>query len=145
MSIDIIAHWIDTCQYRPMSMPKPAARCCPALLKGPLKKAEAEALADLFKAIADPARLRILAFLASQPGGEACVCHLLKPLGLSQPTVSHHLKQLHEAGLLARERRGSWVYYRLVLDRIETLRGVLAGPALPHLAEVGSRGEARSA
>jgi ArsR family transcriptional regulator len=128
-----------------MSMSKPAARCCPALLNGPLKKADAEALADLFKAIADPARLRILAFLAAQPAGEACVCHLLKPLGLAQPTVSHHLKQLHEAGLLARERRGSWVYYRLVLDRIETLRSVLAGPALLRLAEERGRGEARTA
>ena len=111
-----------------MSMQKPAARCCPALLRGPLKKADAEELADLFKAIADPARIRILSFLATRPGGEACVCHLLKPVGLSQPTVSHHLKQLHDAGLLARERRGSWVYYRLVLDRIEALRGVLAAP-----------------
>jgi ArsR family transcriptional regulator len=145
MSVDIIEHDIEVCQYRPMSMLKPAARCCPALLRGPLKKGDAEELADLFKAIADPARLRILAFLATQPGGEACVCHLLKPLGLSQPTVSHHLKQLHEAGLLARERRGSWVHYRLVLDRIEALREVLAGPARLRGAPEGRRDEARTA
>jgi ArsR family transcriptional regulator len=140
----MVAQAIDPCQYQPMSIQKPAARCCPALLSGPMKKADAVELADLFKAIADPARLRILAFLAAQPRGEACVCHLLKPLGLSQPTVSHHLKQLHEAGLLARERRGSWVYYRLVLDRIDTLRDVLAGPARLR-GEGEERGEARIA
>jgi ArsR family transcriptional regulator len=143
--IDIIAHDIEVCQYRAMSMPKPAARCCPALLRGPLKKGDAEELAHLFKAIADPARLRILGFLAAQPGGEACVCHLLKPLGLSQPTVSHHLKQLHEAGLLERERRGSWVYYRLALDRIEALRNVLAGPARRRGADEAPAVHARTA
>jgi ArsR family transcriptional regulator, arsenate/arsenite/antimonite-responsive transcriptional repressor len=141
----MVAHDIEACQYRAMSITKPAARCCPALLGGPLKKGDAEELAALFKAIADPARIRILSFLAGQPGGEACVCHLLEPLGLSQPTVSHHLKQLHEAGLLARERRGSWVYYRLVLDRIDALREVLAGPARLRGAAEGRRAEARNA
>jgi ArsR family transcriptional regulator, arsenate/arsenite/antimonite-responsive transcriptional repressor len=145
MDVDIIAHHIEVCQYRDVSIQKPAARCCPALLRGPLKKGDAEELAALFKAIADPARLRILGFLAAQPGGEACVCHLLKPLGLTQPTVSHHLKQLHAVGLLARERRGSWVYYRLVLDRIEALREVLSAP-IRLRGERGERhGEARIA
>jgi len=89
---------------------------------------DAEDLAGLFKAIADPARLRLLSLIAAQPSGEACVCHFMKPLGLSQPTVSHHLRILHEAGLLARERRASWVYYRIVPERVAELRGALAPP-----------------
>jgi ArsR family transcriptional regulator len=91
-----------------------------------LRKADAEELATAFKALADPARLRLLSFIAAQPDGEACVCHLATPIGLSQPTVSHHLKLLYDAGLLAREKRGTWVYYRVVLERLETLRRVLA-------------------
>jgi ArsR family transcriptional regulator len=79
--------------------------------------------------MADPGRLRLLSFLAAQPGAEACVCHLVEPLGLSQPTVSHHLRVLTEAGLLARERRGTWIFYRLVPERVEALRTALALPA----------------
>lgn len=77
--------------------------------------------------IADPARLRLLSILAGQPSGEACVCELTGPIGLSQPTVSHHLRVLHEAGLLERNRRGLWVYYRLVPERLQILRDAL-GP-----------------
>ena len=84
----------------------------------------------MFKALADPARLRLLSFIASQPGAEACVCHLTEPVGLSQPTVSHHLKLLNEAGLLEREKRRTWVYYRIAPKRIEAVRAALA-PALP--------------
>jgi len=102
--------------------------CCPPVFEGRLKKSDAEGLADAFKAIADPARLRLLSFIAAQPSGEACVCYLMKPLGLSQPTVSHHLKILFDAGLLERERRGTWVYYRIVPQRLATLRDVLAVP-----------------
>lgn len=107
-----------------MSMKAPTATCCPAL-RG-LGRAGAEELAAVLKAIADPARLRVLSFLASQPTGEACVCHLTGPLGLAQPTVSHHLKVLKGAGLLRAERRGMWIYYRLVPERIEALREALA-------------------
>jgi ArsR family transcriptional regulator len=95
-------------------------------LVGKLDKAEAEELAATFKAIADPARLLLLNFIAGQPLGEACVCHFTEPLGLSQPTVSHHLKLLYDAGLLERERRGTWVYYRIIPERLESLRGALA-------------------
>lgn len=102
--------------------------CCPPVLEGSLTKRDAEQLADTFKAMADPARLRLLSFIAAQPSGEACVCHLMKPLGLSQPTVSHHLKVLFDAGLLDRERRGTWVFYRIVADRLTALRDVLAAP-----------------
>ena len=87
-----------------------------------LRETDAEELATAFKAIADPARLRLLSFIAAQPSAEACVCHLIEPVGLSQPTVSHHLKVLTEAGLLERERRGTWMFYRLVPARVEALR-----------------------
>ena len=101
--------------------------CCP-VLQGRLGKADAEELADAFKAIADPARLRLLSFIASQPSAETCVCYLTEPLGLSQPTVSHHLKVLYDAGLLDREKRGTWVYYRIVPERMTELRDALALP-----------------
>ncbi len=100
--------------------------CCPTVLTGRLKKADAEHLALGFKAIADPGRLQLLNFIAAQPSGEACVCHLMKPLDVKQPTVSHHLKVLYEAGLLHRERRGTWVYYRIVQERLAALRDALS-------------------
>jgi ArsR family transcriptional regulator len=103
-------------------------RCCAPVLQARLSKADAAQLATAFKVIADPARLRLLSLIAAQPAGEACVCTLTRPLGLSQPTVSHHLKVLHEAGLLDRERRGTWVYYRVRPERLATLRDALAVP-----------------
>jgi ArsR family transcriptional regulator len=106
-----------------------APRCCASLLRSRLGRDAAEELAAAFKAIADPGRLRLLSFLAGQPRAEACVCHLVEPLGLAQPTVSHHLKVLTEAGLLARERRGTWMFYRLVPERVEALREALALPS----------------
>jgi len=99
--------------------------CCPPVLQGRLSQADAEQLAAAFKAIADPARLRLLNFIAAQPSGEACVCYLMQPLDISQPTVSHHLKVMYDAGLLDRERRGTWVYYRIVPQRLMALRDAL--------------------
>ncbi len=113
-----------------MKVIAPIVECCSPLLASPLGQAEAEQLAAALKVIADPARLRLLSLIASKPGGEACVCDLIEPLRLSQPTVSHHLKVLHEAGLLGRERRGQWVYYRLVLERLQVLRDALGAPAI---------------
>jgi ArsR family transcriptional regulator, arsenate/arsenite/antimonite-responsive transcriptional repressor len=112
-----------------MSMKAKASRCCAPLLRSRLGKDDAETLAAAFKAIADPGRLRLLSFIAGQPSSEACVCNLVQPLGLSQPTVSHHLKVLTDAGLLARERRGTWMFYKLVPQRVEALRQALALPA----------------
>lgn len=102
--------------------------CCPPVLNARFGDADADLLAGAFKALADPARLKLLSFIAAQPEGEACVCHLTGPVGLSQPTVSHHLKLLHEAGLLGREKRGAWVYYRIVPERLEALQAALAVP-----------------
>jgi ArsR family transcriptional regulator, arsenate/arsenite/antimonite-responsive transcriptional repressor len=98
---------------------------CPPLLAGPLDPEQAESLASALKAIADPARLRLLSLIQSQPDGEACVCHLTEPLGLTQPTVSHHLRVLLQAGLVEREQRGSWAHYRVVPGQLESLRELL--------------------
>jgi len=86
----------------------------------------AERLARTFKALRDPARVRLVSIIAAQPNREACVCDLTGPVGLSQPTVSHHLKILTEAGVLAREERGRWAYFRLVPDSLRTLAHALA-------------------
>ena len=100
--------------------------CCPTGLTAPLDRETAEDLARLLKAVADPARLQLLALLKSSTGGESCVCDLTGPLGLSQPTVSHHLKVLTDAGLLTRERRGTWAWYSVVPGRLGELAAVLS-------------------
>ncbi|MGF1482180.1 MAG: ArsR/SmtB family transcription factor [Cyanophyceae cyanobacterium] len=99
--------------------------CCPSLLFGSLDAAEAEKIACVFRVLGEPARLRLINLIATQPQQEACVCELTEPLGLSQPTVSHHLKVLHKAGLLNREQRGTWVYYQLVSKQFEVLQKAL--------------------
>lgn len=86
--------------------------CCPPLTERPMTAGEAEIAARMFKALGDPVRLRLFSAVASHEGGEACVCDI-SDVGVSQPTVSHHLKKLKEAGLLTSERRGTWVYYRV--------------------------------
>ena len=100
--------------------------CCPSGLTTPIDRATAQELARLLKAVADPARLQVLALLRSMDGCEACVCDLTEPLGLSQPTVSHHLKVLTEAGIVAREKRGYWTWYSIVPNRLTELAAVLA-------------------
>ena len=111
-----------------MTIRKASTSCCAPVLAGRLEESQAEELAGIFRALGDPGRLRLLSFLAAQPGGEACVCNLTEPLGLSQPTVSHHLKVLTEAGLLERERRATWIYYRLRLGRLGELCAALMPP-----------------
>jgi ArsR family transcriptional regulator len=100
--------------------------CCPAVLAAPLKPERAEELARAFGVLADPARLRLLSLVVSADAGEVCVCELVEPLERSQPTVSHHLKILTEAGLIVGEKRGRWVWYRVVPERLAQLREVLA-------------------
>jgi ArsR family transcriptional regulator len=101
------------------------AECCPSILEAPLDVGKAGELARGFFALADPVRLRVLSMLASAPAGEACVCDFVSPLGKAQPTVSHHLKILGEAGLIHGERRGKWVWYSLDRTRLADLRGAL--------------------
>ncbi|MBA2460451.1 MAG: winged helix-turn-helix transcriptional regulator [Actinobacteria bacterium] len=99
------------------------AATCPPLLQGhALDAGEAERLATALKALADPARLRLLSLIQAQPSHEACVCHLTGPLGLSQSTVSHHLRVLREAGLVEREQRGNWAYFSVVPGPLAALR-----------------------
>ena len=117
---------IDACQYPAVKTIATLASSCPPLLAGPLPVEDAEQLARALKVIADPARLRLLSLIQAQPDGEACVCHLTEPLGLSQPTVSHHLKVLLQAGLVEREQRGNWAYFRVREEPLATLRGLLA-------------------
>lgn len=97
------------------------AACCSPLTGGVLDTAAAEHLAASFKALADPARVKLLSLIAASTGGEACICDLTDPLGLTQPTVSHHMKLLVDTGLVSREQRGKWAYYRVntaALDRL---------------------------
>ena len=106
------------------------AACCSPVTSGVLDLETADRLAHLFKALGDPTRVRLLSLIAAHPGGEACVCDLTEPVGLTQPTVSHHLKLLVEAGLITREQRGRWSYHRIeqsALDALaETLRSSVA-------------------
>ena len=102
------------------------AASCPPLLQGPLDTDDAERLAAALKAIADPSRLRLLSLIQAQPGHEACVCNLTEPLGLGQPTVSHHLKVLLQAGLVEREQRGNWAYFRVREEPLAALRDLLS-------------------
>ncbi|MET9676339.1 metalloregulator ArsR/SmtB family transcription factor [Streptomyces sp. NPDC006482] len=104
--------------------PVPAPRCCPPLVTAALSEADAEVMSAMFKALADPVRLRLLSRVASHPSGEACVCDIAD-VGVSQPTVSHHLKKLREAGLLTSDRRGTWVYYRLAPGVLASLGAFL--------------------
>ena len=130
--------YISHGQYWFVSMKPKLPRCCPTVLGTRLKRDDAEELATAFKAIADPGRLRLLSFIAAQPGAEACVCNLIEPLGLAQPTVSHHLKVLNDAGFVSREKRGTWAYYRLVPEALSILRAALT-PALPRRRWPGPR------
>ncbi|CAN5863134.1 metalloregulator ArsR/SmtB family transcription factor [soil metagenome] len=101
------------------------AQCCTPIAGQVMDAGQAEALAGVLKAIAEPTRLRLISLVAAHDGAEACVCDLTDPVGLSQPTVSHHLKILVDAGLLHREQRGRWAYYRLVPDALQALGQLL--------------------
>lgn len=105
-----------------------AVVCCPPITAAELSAADAEAMAAIFKALSDPVRLRLFSKIASHTGGEACVCDI-QDVGVSQPTVSHHLRKLREAGLLTAERRGTWVYYAIAPAVVATLTALLSPPA----------------
>jgi ArsR family transcriptional regulator len=129
-----LATCFDDCQHRRMpnlemvESPDPQAGavvpCCPPITAGDLSQADAERMAAMFKALSDPVRLRLFSRVASHPGGEVCVCDI-GDVGVSQPTVSHHLKKLREAGLLTSERRGTWVYYRVAPSVVAAMSAML--------------------
>ena len=112
----------------PSGIPGPVA-CCAPLSQGALSPEQAGQVAPLLKALADPVRLRLMSLVASHPGGEACVCDLAGEFDLSQPTISHHLKVLHDSGLLDREKRGVWVYYRARTEALASLAALIGSPA----------------
>src|SRR5579871_4614150 len=139
MTIDAnLAREIDRCQCLPHtgqvttspdlqerpSLPL-AEACCTPLLRQPITAGQATDLARLLKALADPTRLRLVSLVAAHEGGEACVCELTEPLGLTQPTISHHLKVLVDAGIFTRDKRGVWAYYALVPARLNALATAL--------------------
>jgi ArsR family transcriptional regulator len=110
--------------------PVQTVACCSPLASEPLTAERAERIAPLLKALADPVRLRLLSLVASHAEGEACVCDLNDAFDLSQPTISHHLKVLHEVGLLDRSKRGVWVYYQVKADALADLGALIGGVAV---------------
>jgi ArsR family transcriptional regulator, arsenate/arsenite/antimonite-responsive transcriptional repressor len=117
-----------------------AGDCCPPLLlREPLTAGQAADLARTLKALADPARLRLVSMVAAHEGGEACVCDLTEPLGLTQPTVSHHLKILVDAGIFTRDKRGVWAYYALRPEALQALAAIL-GDTVPAAPAAGTAG-----
>lgn len=111
--------------YPAMASIPVTAACCAPISASVLDHDSAQTLSSLLKVLADPARLQILSMLASA-GGEVCVCDLTDPLGLSQPTVSHHMKQLREGGFVSSERRGKWIYYSLIPGQVQAVTDALA-------------------
>lgn len=116
--------------------PAPAVICCSPLLREPLGAGDARDLAAMFKSLGDPVRLRLLSLIASHAGGEVCVCDLAEAFELTQPTISHHLKVLRAAGLVDRERRGTWVFYWVLPAALERLSDVLADSTVEAAAVV---------
>ncbi|MFB4288943.1 metalloregulator ArsR/SmtB family transcription factor [Nonomuraea sp. ATR24] len=112
------------------------AACCAPIAREPLAESDAAELAGLLKAVADPVRLRLLSMIGSHAGGEACVCDLTDAFDLTAPTISHHLKVLRTAGLIDGERRGTWVYYRIVPETVNKLGALFAPLAEPELVTV---------
>jgi len=108
--------------------PADAAECSIPLVCEPIGEIAAAGLAQVFKALGDPVRLRLLSLIGAHQGGEVCVCDLTTAFDLTQPTISHHLKVLREAGIIASERRGTWVYYRLVPAALERMADLLSVP-----------------
>lgn len=102
------------------------ATCCAPVTGGVLDPQAAEQLARIFKVLGDPTRVRLLSLIAASESGEACVCDLIEPVGLSQPTVSHHMKQLVDVGLVTREQRGKWAYYRVVDEALRSVAEAVA-------------------
>ena len=109
-----------------MTLNQAITTCCPPLMEGGLTSDNANYLAAIFRVLGEPARLQILSLIAAQSSQEVSACALVETLGLSQPTVSHHLKVLYEEGLLAKERRGTWIYYRILPEKLSVLKEVLS-------------------
>ncbi len=116
-----------TLDLLPMA-PADAAECSVPLVREPISETAAASLAQVFKALGGPVRLRLLSLIGAHQGGGVCVCDLTTAFDLTQPTISHHLKVLREAGIITSERRGTWVYYRLVPAALERMASLLSVP-----------------
>ena len=125
---DLMSTTAISIQTRP-ELPLVADQCCAPLLRQPLTASQATDLATILKALADPTRLRLVSMVAAHEAKEACVCDLTEPLGLTQPTISHHLKILVDAGIFTRDKRGKWAYYGLVPSALDALSSVLSATA----------------
>ena len=130
--IDMLAGWIEVCQYDDVTAEETDAAtdaatdtCCAPLLRSAIDEEQAAELAEMLKALADPVRLRLVSIVATTESGEVCACDLPSLVGRSQPTVSHHLSLLVKAGVLEREQRGKWAWFRLRPERLAELGGVL--------------------
>jgi len=117
----------STLDLLPVS-PADVAECAIPLVREPIDETTAAGLAQVFKALGDPVRLRLVSLIGAHRGGEACVCDLTTAFDLTQPTISHHLKVLRQAGIITSERRGTWVYYRLVPAALERMAALLSAP-----------------
>lgn len=127
--------YIDKCQWighngvmpssLPVIQPDDLAACCSPVTGGLVSDEAAETLARMFKALGDPTRVKLLSLIAAAPDGEACICDMTEPVGLSQPTVSHHMRLLVESGLATREQRGRWAYYRVAPAALSALAAAL--------------------
>ena len=122
-----LAHNLDATR----SVPAALTACCGPLTGGALEPRAAETLARVFKALGDPARVQLLSLIATAQDGEACACDLIEPVGLSQPTVSHHMRVLVDAGLVSREQRGKWAYYRIAVATLDAVSAALQPFRLP--------------
>lgn len=122
--------WQTGCMSRPALpvIPSRISACCAPLAGGVLDDQTADQLSRSFKALGDPTRIRLLSLIAAADDGEACICDLTEPVGLTQPTVSHHMKLLVDAGLVTREQRGKWAYYAVVRSALTELGAVLTEP-----------------
>ena len=119
----------STLELTPVAGPSAgAAECAIPLVREPIGEGAAAGLAQVFKALGDPVRLRLVSLIGAHQGGKVCVCDLTTAFNLAQPTISHHLKVLREAGIIASERRGTWVYYRLVPAALERMAALLTAP-----------------
>ncbi len=125
-STNVNASWHDSLMATSLPpLAAGAAACCSPVTAGVLAVDDAERIARIFKALGDPTRVRLLSLIAASEGGEACICDLTEPVGLSQPTVSHHMKQLVDAGLVTREQRGKWAYFAVVEDALRNAAAAL--------------------
>jgi ArsR family transcriptional regulator len=125
MVVNMLTHTKRRIASKTLAAAKIAIKCCPPVTQAPLSGRDAKDLADGFAALSDPVRLKLFSLIAAAGTNETCACSLVKPIGRSQPTVSHHLKVLREAGLITSTKRGIWVWYRAVPQRLAELQSIL--------------------